>query len=312
MSGADTSGAIHGWGYTPTEDRPSAAVSTEAQDKASPRCLPAALHRGWRRTALYCILVLLMVLVFLNIALTLWVISVLKLSMSGIGPIKIVQGGIQVSGHAWVVDRLVASSISSQPSQPLTLHSHRNFTVLVSEPHTPDHASLLIKRDSIECSGHAFHVQDARGASVFRASRDEVRVGADVLAADGAGGVTVRGAVQAPTVRAPPGADLLLESATRGLDLRAPQSIYLESRAGSIDITSHSNIKLASAFGSIKIDASNMIISNLKEANVTSTPQPNVKYRKVYQLCACGSGKLFLAAPDVLCEAREDDTDLCR
>ncbi|KAI5641987.1 sarcoglycan complex subunit protein domain-containing protein [Phthorimaea operculella] len=315
VAGAEaTPGAIHGWGCTPTGDPPSAAVSSTEQEQTPPKCLPATLRRGWRRTALYCIIVLLMILVFLNLALTLWIISALKLSPSGIGPIKIVRGGVQLSGHAWIVDKLVSSTIASQPSHPITVHSHRNFTVLVSEPHQPDHAKLLIKRDLVECSGRAFHVEDSRGNSVFHASRDEVRVAADTFAIDSDGGLTVKSAVQTPAVRAPPGSDLQLESATRRLELRAPQSIHLESRAGGIDIISHSNIKMDSVVGAIKIDAPNIIIANLKEANLTDQPDSKIKSKKVkvYQLCACSSGKLFLAAPDTPCEAREDDIDLCR
>lgn len=43
---------------------------------------------------------------------------------------------------------------------------------------------------------------------MFRASRNEVRVFADALSANGEGGVIVHTAVQTPQVRAPPGADL--------------------------------------------------------------------------------------------------------
>lgn len=42
-----------------------------------------------------------------------------------------------------------------------------------------------------------------------------------------------------------------MESSTRSLDLKAPQSINVESRAGSIDITSLSNITLHSEAGAV-------------------------------------------------------------
>lgn len=78
MSLRGSTGAIRGWGCTPTGDPPAAAVTTEEPSKSF---LPAIFTRGWRRNALYGILVCLMVLVFLNIALTLWIISALRLSM---------------------------------------------------------------------------------------------------------------------------------------------------------------------------------------------------------------------------------------
>ncbi|XP_050342132.1 delta-sarcoglycan-like [Nymphalis io] len=307
----EESEGIRGWGCTPTGDPPPAAVvSNSSQTQVG--CLPTWVTRGWRRNTLYGIIIFLLILVFLNIALTLWIISSLKLTARGIGPITIVKDGIRLDGQAWVVDNLVASTISSQPAQPITLHSHRNFTILVSEPDLVEHSKLIIKRDGIECSGKVFEVRDGKGGDVFFASREEVRVSAETLLVDGTGGLAVRSAVQTPLVQAPPGSDLQLESLTRRLDMRAPQSIYLESRAGSIDITSHSNIKLDSVVGAIKIDAPNIIINNLKEAKTSETSQKNSIGKKVYQLCACASGKLFLAASDAICAMQDNDTELCR
>lgn len=67
---------------------------------------------------------------------------------------------------------------------------------------------LLSERDKIEFNGRTLDVRDARGAGVFRASRDEVRVFADTYVVDGAGGITVKSALQVPLVRAPPAASL--------------------------------------------------------------------------------------------------------
>ncbi|KAI8437645.1 hypothetical protein MSG28_011896 [Choristoneura fumiferana] len=286
-------GAVHGWGCTPPGENPQPAV-----EHPGPACLPAVVFRGWRKTALYCILVFLMVLIFLNIGLTLWIISSLKLRMSAE-----IWLWYRAGGQAFVADSLVASTIRSRSGQPLTVHSYRNFTVLVSEPERKETAKLMLKRDRLECSGRTFEVRDEFGGSVFRASRNEVHVFADALAANGEGGVTVQTAVQTPQVRAPPGADLQLESLTRHLDLRAPQSIYLESRAGGIDVTSHSNIKLDSVVG-----------ASLKEAvRINETRRnKNLRSQRVYQLCSCSSGKLFLAAAEGTCTSNDADTEFCR
>ncbi|KOB52008.1 Uncharacterized protein OBRU01_26694, partial [Operophtera brumata] len=169
-------------------------------------------------------------------------------------------------------------------------------------------------RDNIQFSGRTFDVRDSHGDNVFRASRDEVRVFAETFAVEGVGGITVKSAIQAPLVRAPPASDLQLESLTRTLSLRAPKSIVLESRAGNIDVTAHGHIDLKSTAGAVKIEASDIIIGNLKEA-VAAEPdrtQKNLRIKKVYQLCVCASGKLFLAAPEAPCVASVDDVEICR
>lgn len=74
-------GVIRGWGCTPTGEPPAASVLGDTARATNKTCLPAIFTRGWRRNVLYGILVFLMLLVFLNIALTLWIISALRLSM---------------------------------------------------------------------------------------------------------------------------------------------------------------------------------------------------------------------------------------
>lgn len=75
----ETAGTIHGWGFTPTGDPP--PTSAVSNDRPKAKCLPEFITKGWKRTTLYAILVLLMILIFLNIALTLWIVSALRLSM---------------------------------------------------------------------------------------------------------------------------------------------------------------------------------------------------------------------------------------
>ena len=45
------------------------------------------------------------------------------------GHLRIVTGGIQLSGQAMVLDALLASAIRSRKGQPITVESSRNFTV---------------------------------------------------------------------------------------------------------------------------------------------------------------------------------------
>lgn len=169
MSIADTSAsAIRGWECTPTGEPP--CVITTSENEYNSKCAPAPFIKGWRRNALYGILVFLIFLVLLNVALTLWIISALKLSMvsiigcywvllfnifapakyflfqNGVGPIKIVKGGIHLQGQAWIKDNLVTSMITSQIAQPITLNSHRNFTILVADANHAGHSRLFISK----------------------------------------------------------------------------------------------------------------------------------------------------------------------
>lgn len=45
------------------------------------------------------------------------------------GHLKMVPGGIQLTGQAMVLDTLRASKIRARQGQPLTIESYRNFTI---------------------------------------------------------------------------------------------------------------------------------------------------------------------------------------
>lgn len=65
----------------------------------------------------------------------------------------------------------------------------------------------------------------------------------------------------------------------------------------------------------IKIDAPNIYMPKLREATrlpVSDSKSKSARPVKVYQVCACASGKVFLAAPDGLCAVHGDDAELCR
>jgi hypothetical protein len=57
------------------------------------------------------------------------------------GQLRIVTGGIQLSGQAMVLDALLASSIRSRKGQPITVESSRNFTI-----NTRDEGGRIVNR----------------------------------------------------------------------------------------------------------------------------------------------------------------------
>lgn len=48
----------------------------------------------------------------------------------GLGPLKVIPGGIQLRGEAMVLDKLVASRIGSRKGQPIHIESSRNISLL--------------------------------------------------------------------------------------------------------------------------------------------------------------------------------------
>lgn len=51
------------------------------------------------------------------------------LFQEGMGGLRIVAGGVQLSGQAMILDALIASNIRSRQGQPINIESSRNFTI---------------------------------------------------------------------------------------------------------------------------------------------------------------------------------------
>ncbi|KAF6198984.1 hypothetical protein GE061_007007 [Apolygus lucorum] len=84
---------------------------------------------GWRKRCLYLLILTLLVLVILNLALTLWVLKVMEFNTEGMGNVRIVEGGLEVTGQSYILGNLVATSIHSRLGHPILLRGSHNITL---------------------------------------------------------------------------------------------------------------------------------------------------------------------------------------
>ncbi|KAL0274571.1 UNVERIFIED_CONTAM: hypothetical protein PYX00_002673 [Menopon gallinae] len=281
---------------------------------------------GWRKRCLYLLIMGLLVMVIINLALTLWVLKVMEFSSEGMGQLRIVSGGLQLSGQAMVLDSLIASSIRSRRGQPISIESSRNFTVSTRDAGGRVSSRMVLDKDKMECLTRGFQVLDTKGSVLFSANEEEVVVGADVLRVTGLGGAVFDGTVQTPLIRAASGSELKLESPTRSLEVKAPLGIAVESRAGDISASCLTDMKLQSLAGAVRLDSENVYFPRLrkvssfssgsKHSSRSESNSPNSRQSSfgisysIYQLCACENGRLFLAPPHGFCIT--EDNKICR
>ncbi|XP_046632590.1 zeta-sarcoglycan-like [Daphnia pulicaria] len=272
---------------------------------------------GWRRRALFGLLLTLTVIVIINLSLTLWLLRSMQFSLDGIGNMKITPSGIQLNGEAMVLDTLITSQISAKQGHPLVFDSNQNITLNARDAQGRIANKIFLGEDRLEVVARDFRVTNSRQELLFAANRKEVVVGADILRVSGVGGAVFEGSIQTPLVRAESGNDLRLESATRTLQMQAPQGVALESQAGDISATSYEDLRLWSTGGSIRIDSSSVMLPNIRTALVTSKSQRpsssggsyNNQHQtsrsstQIYQVCVCSNGRLFLSPPHGSCVA---------
>ncbi|XP_043468420.1 zeta-sarcoglycan [Leptopilina heterotoma] len=297
---------------------PSSRTLTYEED-SSPSCNGFRLGvYGWRKRCLYSLVVGLMIIVILNLALTLWLLKVMEFSFEGIGSLKVVPGGIELRGQAAILDALIASSVRSRRGRNLVLESWGNFTASARSEDGRVLARFTLNEDRVDCVTRGFRITDPRGGLLFSADRERVVVGAETLRVTGVGGAIFKGSVQTPLVSAESGHNLRLESATRSLKIDAPQRVVLESFGGEISVTCLLDMQLQSIEGAIRFESKSVFLKGLKTAvpiqsytsreqqqqySSRSSSHQSQRESTIYQLCACASGKLFLASPEGVCQA---------
>ncbi|XP_036222198.2 homeobox protein prospero [Bactrocera oleae] len=267
---------------------------------------------GWRKKCLYGLLVLLMLLIITNLVLTLWILKVMEFTTDGMGQLKIVPGGIQLTGQALIMDMLRASTIRSRHGQPIAIESSRNFSINTRDANGMLENHLFLGHDKLECLAKEIRINDTNGRNLFSVNQNEVTIGAHALRIDGEGGAIFRESIQTPHVRAEPGRELRLESPTRQLELTAAKDINLQSRAGAIEVAALKDVRLSALDGSLRLESAKILMPNLRTAQPPplGAPQSRDHLHRVFQLCACSNGKLFLAAPHSICAG--DDSTVCR
>ncbi|XP_030649668.1 delta-sarcoglycan [Chanos chanos] len=245
---------------------------------------------GWRKRCLYFFVLLLMILILVNLALTIWILKVMNFTIDGMGNLRITEKGLKLEGDSEFLKPLYAKEIQSRPGSPLYLQSSRNVSVnilngsnLVSQ--------LVAGSHGVHTRGKMLEVKSSRGKLLFSANEQEVVVGAERLRVMGAEGAVFSSSVETPHVRAEPFKELRLESPTRALFMEAPKGVHILAEAGDIQATCRSDLRLKSNDGEITLDAKTIKLLRLPEgkASPTGTRQP------VFEICVCPNGKLFLS-----------------
>ncbi|EDL33797.1 sarcoglycan, delta (dystrophin-associated glycoprotein), isoform CRA_c [Mus musculus] len=212
---------------------------------------------GWRKRCLYFFVLLLMILILVNLAMTIWILKVMNFTI----------------GNA------------------LYFKSARNVTVNILNDQTKVLTQLVTGPKAVEAYGKRFEVKTVSGKLLFSADDSEVVVGAERLRVLGAEGTVFPKSIETPNVRADPFKELRLESPTRSLVMEAPKGVEINAEAGNMEAICRSELRLESKDGEIKLDAAKIKLPRLPRGSYT----PTGTRQKVFEVCVCANGRLFLS-----------------
>ncbi|XP_013859530.1 delta-sarcoglycan isoform X4 [Austrofundulus limnaeus] len=231
-----------------TQEQCSHRNNVQSSDK--PQVYKVGIY-GWRKRCLYFFVLLLMILILINLALTIWILKVMNFTIDGMGNLRITEKGLKLEGDSEFLQPLYAKEIQSKPGRPLFLQSSRNVSVNIVNNNNQLLTQLVTGSSGFKAQGKMFEVKSTSGKLLFSADEQEVVVGAERLRVMGAEGAVFSKSVETPHVRAEPFKELRLESPTRSLLMEAPKGIQILAEAGDIQAICRNELRLESKDGEI-------------------------------------------------------------
>ncbi|XP_078254242.1 zeta-sarcoglycan isoform X2 [Rhinoraja longicauda] len=256
---------------------------------------------GWRKRCLYFFVLLLMVTMIVNLALTIWILKVMKFSVNGMGNLKITNKGIRLEGKSEFFHPLYVKEVHSRKDSPLMLQSDRNVTVNARNNLGQITGQLTVGSNAVEAQCRRFEVKAGDGKKVlFSADENEIAIGVDKLRITGSEGVVFEQSVETPHVRAESSQELRLESPTRSLTMEAPKGVHITATEGDLKATCRRELELHSTDGEIFLNAKTIRLGNIPQGSASSSSASSSNLRQtVYEVCVCPNGKLFLSPVSV-------------
>ncbi|XP_076130703.1 delta-sarcoglycan isoform X1 [Alosa pseudoharengus] len=260
------------------------------QSSETPQVYKVGIY-GWRKRCLYFFVLLLMILILVNLALTIWILKVMNFTIDGMGHLRITERGLKLEGTSEFLQPLYAKEIQSRPGTPLFLQSSKNISVNILNNENHLVTQLTAGSRGVQARGKMLEVRSSSGKLLFSADDQEVVVGAERLRVMGAEGAVFTSSVETPHVRAEPFKELRLESPTRSLFMEAPKGVDIHAEAGDIQATCRSDLRLQSVDGAIILDAQKIKLLRLPEG--VASPSPS--RQTVFEVCVCANGIVFLS-----------------
>ncbi|XP_069001480.1 zeta-sarcoglycan-like isoform X1 [Embiotoca jacksoni] len=254
---------------------------------------PAGLY-GWRKRCLYFFLLLLLVTMIVNLALTVWIIKVMNFSTDGMGNLRLNRDGIRLEGISEFLLPLYVDEIQSRRDSLLVLQSEKNVTLNARNGRGQLTGRLTVGPEAVEAQCQRLEVRSQDGGKLlFTADEEEVFMTTEKFIVTGSEGAAFGRSVETPLIRARASEDLKLESPTRTLTMEAPRGVEVSAAKGPLKVSGRKDLHLESTEGEILLDANSVQLGRLPLAVFAPSPGHASPEQAAYELCVCPSGKIY-------------------
>ncbi|KAM9811857.1 gamma-sarcoglycan [Syngnathus typhle] len=274
---------------------------SSTEGSGMPRPVPEHIYKvgiyGWRKRCLYLFVLLLIIILVVNLALTIWIFRVMWFNSEGMGLLQVHSEGVKLDeGESEFLLPLYAEEIHSREDSPLLIHSDTEKVYLNARDGNGDVTGRMsVGPKQTEGDTPNMLISSASDNMLFSADGNQAVNGPDKLRITGPEGALFQHSVEVPLLKSELFKDLRLESPTRSLTMDAPKGVHLKALAGNIEVASNMDVILQSSVGLLVLDAETVRMTNLPQ----SQGGVSGNAEGLFEVCVCPSGKLFLSKAGV-------------
>ncbi|XP_020793365.1 gamma-sarcoglycan [Boleophthalmus pectinirostris] len=280
---------------------------TLSQGPGPPRVLRDQVYTigiyGWRKRCLYLFVLLLLVILVVNFALTIWVLRVMWFNPEGMGLLQVNSEGVKLEeGESEFLFPVYANEIHSREDASLLAHSTEGVSLNARDENGDVTGRTFVGPREAQGQTRGVLMTSPLDNMLFSADGQQTVIGPDKLRVTGPEGALFQHSVEVPLLRSEPLKDLRLESPTRSLSMDAPKGVHLKAQAGNIEAASNMDVLLESTLGLLVLDAETVRMPRLplSSGGVSGNAQG------LFEVCVCPSGKLFLSKAGVTSTCSEN------
>ncbi|KAM9853006.1 gamma-sarcoglycan [Aulostomus maculatus] len=280
---------------------------TTTQGSSVPRPVPDQVYTigiyGWRKRCLYLFVLLLIIILVVNFALTIWILRVMWFNTEGMGLLQVHSEGVKLDeGESEFLFPVYAQEIHSREDVALLLHSSENVSLNVRNEDGDVTGRMTVGPKEAQGHTHKLLINSHNDHMLFSADGEQAVIGNDKLRITGPEGALFQHSVETPQLKSELFKDLRLESPTRSLTIDAPKGVHIKALAGNTEAASNMDVILQSSAGLLVLDAETVRMPSLplSRGGVSGGAQG------LYEVCVCPSGKLFLSKAGVTSTCSEN------
>ncbi|XP_053211119.1 gamma-sarcoglycan-like [Panonychus citri] len=269
-------------------------------------------YYNWKRLTVYIVLTVILILVIINGATTIWIMAQINFSMDGMGSLSIDSQSIKLNGQAFFLKDLISPRISSPKDKRIRISSKIGTELRIGKDSGDGKIGnkLQLTKSTVVAVSDQLTINNHLGKPLLTLDDEGLKLTPTRIKITGSDEVQLQGSIQTTSVKcssslssSPLPLNLSISSSTRRILIKSINHVNLDANYGNITIESLKDFQLISTNRKINLNSTWIILDNLKTVVASRSGK---SYPNILSLCACPNGQLFISSNNNQCIAHDN------